>query len=204
MKLDLRGGTAYPRARELVQQFDIDATHFTGAGWSRGLNKQTHSSIAEAGRKTSVKMTGKPGHPHTKESRRKMSNSASIRSSNNGPVRTKWHEVFCPYLNKPVKVQGTWERDYALWLNSKDISWVKDHTITFPWKKNENDIVRTYHPDFLLVDSGVHIEIKGFMWKDEQRGVDDERKLRLVQEQNPSLKLSILMKAELVSMGVFS
>jgi len=202
MKLDLRGGSAYSIARDLIQKFNLDVSHFTGYAWGRGLTKETDSRIANSAIKSGNTLRGKYHRPHTKATRQKMSKSASDRSWRNGLVKTKWWDVFCPHLEKIVKVQGTWELKYAKWLNKLGILWVKDRKSAILWQKSPDDIVRHYHPDFVLVDSNEHIEIKGFMWKDETRGVDDALKLRLVQEQNPMLKLSILMKDELVSMGV--
>ena len=202
-KLGLRGGGSFRNLKELIKSFEIDTDHFLGRGWSKGKTKESHLSIAQAGSKTSKKLTGRTGRLHTKETRQKMSKSASERSSNNGLVKTKRYDVFCPYLNRTVKVQGTWERDYAIWLNENQIRWTKDWSISFSWKKSPEDIERSYHPDFLLVDSNTHIEIKGFMWKIESKNVDDALKLRLVQEQNPELQLQVLMKEDLVQLGVF-
>jgi hypothetical protein len=37
-----------------------------------------------------------------------MKISAKAGERNNGLIKTKYFEVYCPYINENVKVQGTW------------------------------------------------------------------------------------------------
>src|SRR5574343_451274 len=95
----------------------------------------------------------------------------------------KFYEIFCPYLDKIVKVQGRYELNYAIFLNKNGIKWEKSRHINF--KYQIDDIKRTYFPDFHLIDSDEFIEIKGhFPEKDQQ-------KMKAVIEQNTTTKFVI-------------
>lgn len=200
IKFGIRGGSGFAAIKRRIENSDIDTTHFTGMSWNRGLTKEQHPVIALQAKQTSIRMKGKPGHPHTVMSRQKISRSASGRSFGNN-ARVKWYEVLNPSTNCLVKVQGTWEKRYAEWLNVQNVKWERPET-TFGWRLSNENIEHTYHPDFYLPDLFTYIDIKGYMWKDERKQINDELKLRLVQEQNPNLKLTVLMKAELMLMGV--
>ena len=183
-----------------VAALNLDTSHFTGKGWCKGLTSETSESLRAGAEKTSVKLRGRPRRVLTKEHRQSISRSASERSFANN-TRVKWHEVLNPTSNLTIKVQGTWEKRYVEWLNSQNIKWERPRE-TFTWCCDENDIKHVYHPDFYLPETGVFVEIKGYMWKDASKKIDDELKLRLVQEQNPQMRLQVLMKDDLQKMGV--
>lgn len=164
------------------------------------MTAETNENVKRIGELLSKRMTGQPGHKPSKETRQKMSRSASERSFANN-ARVKWHEVFNPTTNIVVKVQGTWEKRYAEWLNAQGTKWERPQT-TFKWRRNGDDIEHTYHPDFYLPETDTYVDIKGYMWKDVNKNIDDELKLRLVREQNPTVKLEVLMKYDLRQMGV--
>lgn len=134
--------------------------------------------------------------------REAISRGCNDRSQTNGLIKTKWFNVFNPHLNQEVNVQGTWEKAYAEFLNESNQTWIRNRTTSFKWTKGEGDITHVYYPDFYLPEKDTYVEIKGFMWKSRDGRVDDELKLRLVQEQNPNLKLIILMKKDLIEMGI--
>lgn len=171
------------------------------APWNKGLTKETSKSIARSALNISIKLRGKPGHLHTLETRQKMSQSASERSFGNN-ARVSWYQV-ANTLGDVFNVQGTWEKRFAEWLNQQKIPWERPKT-TFSWRRNDDDILHAYHPDFFLPDTGSFVEIKGYMWKDKDKKIDDELKLQLVMQQNPNLVLIVLMKNDLQEMGVIS
>jgi rubredoxin len=144
-------------------------------GWSRGLTKETDSRI----KKYAESLKGKThlGHPHTQESRDKMSLSRCKyiqRSGGNVP----YYDVQCG--DQIVKVQGSWERRIAEKLNSMGIRWER-RVIRF-------DKIRRYTPDFFLIDLGVFLEVKGLLKK------NDIDKMSKALKDNPEIDLRMLWK----------
>ena len=193
--------------KEWVKNLGIDTSHFTGKGWSKGQTKETHPSIKKSsesfveGLKTGKFKPSFLGRKLTKEHKEAISKGHKESSNFNGLIKTKTYPVYSPYVGDIVTVQGTWEKKYAEWLNEKQIPWTKTRTIKFNWTDDQG-ITRISYPDFYLPETNEYIEIKGFMWKDEFRSLDDKRKMELVLEQNPDKKLTVLMKAELKVLGV--
>lgn len=120
------------------------------------------------------------GRHHTEETKRKISKSISV---NNHGGRCKWFEY------NGVNLQGTWELSIAKKLDSLNIKWLKT-------KKKEyichyiDDLnkIHSYNPDFFLIDYNCFLEIKGYWWG------KDKRKMELVIQQNPSVKIIIIEK----------
>lgn len=127
---------------------------------------------------------------HTSETKAKLSENSN--PTNHGFIKTKYYEVYCPYENKFIKVQGTWELLYAEWMNRKSIQWIKSRKIKLKYKLEHNDFQQTYYPDFYLPESNEFIEIKGFYWKSKDGRIDDRRKLDTVKKDNPNIKLTII------------
>lgn len=132
------------------------------------------------------------GKQHTKEYKEKMSSLNSGR--NNGYVKTKYYEVFCPFENKNVKVQGTWELKYATFLNDNKLNWIRSKSINLKYKLFNSDYWHTYYPDFYLPDTNEYIEIKGYWWKSNDGRIDDKRKMQMVKKYNPDKKITIITK----------
>ena len=84
--------------------------------WNKGLSKETDNRVANNALAVSISTKGRPGRPHTTESKRKISQKLSI---NNKGGRAKWYEV------AGQKVQGTWERNVALKFEELGIEWKK-------------------------------------------------------------------------------
>jgi hypothetical protein len=99
-------------------------------------------------------------------------------------------------LNKYLSVQGTYELKYAQYLNENDIKWSRGKNINLRYKRNEDDILRNYYPDFYLIDSNEYIEIKGY-YSDA-----DQKKMSLVKEQNAEKKIQILFDDDLEKLGI--
>lgn len=85
--------------------------------WNKGLTKLENESLKRAGEKISLLLGSFLGKHHSKETKQKISVKMSER--NNGIV--KYYEIFCPFENSNI-VQGTWERDFALYLNEYNIN----------------------------------------------------------------------------------
>lgn len=108
--------------------------------------------------------------------------------------RVKFYEIFCPYLKKNVKVQGTYELKYAKYLNDNNISWEKQRSLNFRY--SIDDIKRTYFPDFHLIETDEFIEIKGHFPE------KDKMKMEAVISQNIENKFIILQHDDLELLGI--
>ncbi len=156
-KIDLRGGGAIKSIRKRLHELQIDFSHFTGQTWNKGLTKEDHKSIARCGEHAKIRLTGSKGFPHSEETKRRLSESRTRYLESHHDHGIAWYDVICPNNNCTIKVQGTWERKFALWLNSHDIAWTRT-SLRF-----QNH--RTYTPDFYLVRENFYVEVKGF-WRD--------------------------------------
>tara|TARA_Y100001968_G_C19423444_1_gene753067 strand:- start:198 stop:860 length:663 start_codon:yes stop_codon:yes gene_type:complete len=72
-------------------------------------------------------------------------------------------------------VRGTWELFVAKELNKHKINWVRKIYLNYTLDDN---VTRTYTPDFYLPEQNLYIEIKGF-YSDK-----DKKKMKTVNEQN--------------------
>lgn len=200
-KLQLLGGGSRSSVKKRIESLNLDISHFTGKTWNKGKTKETHPSLKKAGETYKAKgYSTWLGRKHSLETRKKQSLSA--RSWNNGFIKTKWYKVLNPNTGLETQVQGTWELAFANWLNKNNIPWEKTREKSFSWQKNEEEMIRSYYPDFYLPAADLYIEIKGYMWKSKDSSFDDNVKLKLVKEQNPHIKLIVLMKEELKLLGV--
>lgn len=166
--------------------------------WNKGLNKHNNVFIKNGGEtlsnkiKNGERIPGFKNKKHTKETKEKIS--ASRSENNNGYIKCKYYEIFSPFMNKNVNVQGTWERDFAYFLNEKKINWIRDKKKSLKYKHHKDDYTHNYYPDFYLPDFDMYVEIKGFWFKSSDGKVDDKRKMKKVINQNKNLKIVIFEK----------
>lgn len=161
--------------------------------------KKLHPEYLEKARETFRKniASGKTiikGHPHSKETREKLSQKAT--GGKDGFVKTKYYKIFCPYTDEDVTVQGTWELKYCDYLNEQKTNWVRDRKNNLRFKYSENDIKRTYFPDLYLPDLDIYIEIKGYFSE------QDKLKMEKVKEYNEDKNIQILQKEDLEKLGI--
>lgn len=120
------------------------------------------------------------GKKHTKESKLKISESISV---NNHGGRCKWFEY------NGINLQGTWELAIAKKLDQFSISWIKTKEKRYILEYiDDNKKSHSYNPDFYLKDYNCFLEIKGYWWG------KDKRKMELVMQQNPNVKIKIIEK----------
>ena len=117
----------------------------------------------------------------TKSFRKKMSNIGGVRHN---AGRCKSITYLSPIAGK-VRLNGTWEYKYALWLDEQGIRWIRN--IKAFWYKFGCKI-RKYYPDFYLIESDEYTEVKGY----------ETEKDRAKWSQFPE-KLTILKKSNLIS-----
>ena len=197
-------GRSFEKFQSLNAHFSYCFIHRNGAAvvdrygesrkWNKGLTKETDPRIKSYAKTCSLKMKGKPGRPHTLESRQKLANSA--KEHNNGYVRTVWFDIFCPTMNTFVKVQGTWEKQFAEKLNELDIPWERGKSYKISYIKDSDKIVHNYHPDFYLPTIDTYVEIKGYWWKSKDGRVDDKKKMQNIVDQHPEFNILILDSIE--------
>lgn len=88
-----------------------------------------------------------------------------------------------------IKMRSSWEVAYAKYLDKQKIEWQYESK-TFDLGKT------TYTPDFYLPESDTYVEIKGY-WRD-----DAKKKFKLFQKKYYSMNIILLMKEELIKLGV--
>ena len=146
---------------------------YNGA-WNKGLTKETSDVTRKIALKCSISLKGKSGHPHTKESREKISlaRSKQIDTNHSGFPHVKWYKV--KNLNGiEYTVRGHWEENVALRLNELNILWSKNKWITY---QDSANVIHRYNPDFYIPDMNVYVEVKGY-YSDK-----DQRKMKCVLE----------------------
>lgn len=131
--------------------------------WNKGLSKETDQRVANNALAVSMSTKGKPGRPHTEESKRKISQKLSI---NNKGGRSKWYDV------AGQKVQGTWEKNVALKFEELGIKWKKLKTNKDTLEYVMDNKIRCYTPDFYLSTYNVYLEIKGHWWGRDKEKMD--------------------------------
>jgi hypothetical protein len=105
-------------------------------------------------------------------------------SKSNVSGRVKMYDVVDS--NGLTKVKGLWELKVANWLNDNNIKWT--NTIE-PYKYQYNNSWHLYFPDFLLLDSNILIEVKGYQ-------TDRD----LAKWQSVDKKLIVLKKKDMLSL----
>lgn len=128
---------------------------------------------------------GKPGNftgkRHTEKTKMILSEQRSL---NNKGGRSKWFEI------NGIKVQGTWEKSIAEILTERNIPWLKPRTKNHSLKYEMSGKIKTYTPDFYLINENLYLEVKGYWWG------NDKEKMRLVLDQNPHVDIRIIEKQE--------
>lgn len=70
------------------------------------------------------------GKKLSKEHKENLSKSA-WNNKGNGYAKVRYYKIHCPYLDKEISVQGTYELKYAQYLNKNKINWVRGKNISF-------------------------------------------------------------------------
>ena len=132
------------------------------------------------------------GKFHTNQTKEKISNKMYQRAQR-GWSHCKYFEVFNPTTNEIVKVQGTWQLKYAVYLNQNNISWIRSRKVNLKYRLHQDDYLHTYYPDFYLPEQDAYIEIKG-RYQQQQR-----IKMERVIQQNKDKTIKLVFKQELES-----
>lgn len=150
--------------------------------WNRGLTKDTDSRVLNNSINSKYALRFRKGKPHTIESKLKISIARSI---NNKGGRSKWYEV------DGRKVQGTYERDLALFFETKGICWIKPTTSNHSFTYEMDGKIKTYTPDFYLYENDQYVEVKGYWWG------NDRQKMNIIITNFPFVNIRIIERVEL-------
>lgn len=137
----------------------IEIVHLkTRNGWNKGLTKETDDRVKRNAEAVRLTMVGRPGRPHTEETKKKISISKLGNTFANKRVDRQ------NYFNG-VRMDSKWEVGVAIYLTEAQIE----------WKYNEKGFKlsdgRTYYPDFFIYENGNFnklIEVKGY-FRDENK-----------------------------------
>jgi hypothetical protein len=163
--------------------------------WNSGLTSDTDERLMKM-RKTIQKRNSTPGYQNPQKgskvknsTKEKISESRSkfLNERGNGGFKdVKWYKAVDSFGNE-CSLRGTWERDVAEWLTHQGIEWSRKYYI----KYLDENVNRTYSPDFFIPADNVIIEVKGY-YSDR-----DKRKMSLVKEQHPNISIKMMMKKEI-------
>jgi hypothetical protein len=111
---------------------------------------------------------GKPGTPHTEESKKLLSEKA--RASTHRRLLRSMRDYTC-VDGTVVKLDSSWEETLAIRLDNLGIQWIRPDTPTKWVDKNGNE--RNYFPDFYLLDYDVYLDPKNpYAYKSQQEKID--------------------------------
>ncbi len=124
---------------------------------------------------------GKPGKPHSEESKRLISEKA--RQSKHRRLRKNTQE-YCGVL-----MDSSWEVKLAVWLDERSIAWERPGPLTY-------DDNRSYFPDFYLPELDLYLDTKN----DYLIRIDSEKVGKAALQND--VEVIILSKSELTQLGV--
>lgn len=132
------------------------------------------------------------GTPRSKETRKKISQRLGLPT---GIVTGLW---YIKEDGSKIWMRSSWESKFADWLTSRGVSWKyesKIFPVTFFSNKYKEFREGTYRPDFFVENEGWY-EVKGW-WRD-----DAKPKFEAFKAQYPDEKITLLMKPELLALGI--
>lgn len=108
-------------------------------------------------------------------------------------ARTKWHD-YEDRLGRKLRLQGTWELAFAKWLDLKCFSFVAHKGCI--WYQDVKGDSRVYLPDFWVDEWKCYVDVKNdYLFS------RSHEKINSIQKTGVPLK--ILLKSDLIELGVF-
>lgn len=160
----------------------------------KGLTKETSELYSKVSAALKGRVGTFKGKHHTKESREKMSIIMSMLHEETGMggfSKCKYYKIK-NIRDEEFSVQGTWELAVAKWLNENNILWVRRVYLAYV---DYNGIKRHYCPDFVLLEEGRYIEVKGYFSE------KDRLKIASVEDQY-NIRIEVLQLKELQILGI--
>lgn len=148
--------------------------------WNSGLTKETSNVVRQYAETISKTRKGKPGKPHSEETRRKLSRIALEKGTGGQNCRKTFYY-------RGIALQSSYELAVAQSLDEHDIKWTRPPAL----KYDVGGKTRRYYPDFYLPEYDVYLDPKN-----DYLIVKDREKLELVCSQN-SVRIYALPKSEL-------
>jgi hypothetical protein len=170
--------------------------------WNKGLTAETDERVAKTQQSLRKRvdagefMKNRIGVPLKAATKEKLSEARSRflnESGNGGFKNVKWYKS-CDSFGNECSLRGTWERDVSLWLDRQGVLWTRKHYI----KYIDDNIRRTYSPDFFVPADNLIIEVKGY-YSDK-----DRKKMQLVKEQHPDLCIKLITKKEFKNLEILT
>jgi len=191
----LRHGNGSSHLEKIQKNFhEICESKRGKPSWNSGLTASTDERVAKS-RETLKKRVeageffqSRVGVPLKDSTKEKLSEARSrfLNERGNGGFKdVKWFKTIDSFGNE-CSLRGSWERDVAAWLDRQDIKWTRKFYV----KYLDENVNRTYSPDFFIPSDNAIIEVKGY-YSDK-----DKRKMQLVQEQHLNLIMKMIMKKE--------
>lgn len=159
------------RCKENPKRINCQCNNFNNCGripWNKGLTKESDKRIKNQAEK--YKQNYKDGKFKvwcdglTKETDKRVNNlSAKISDTvTNKSKDGNWHVSFSKsniHAYNGIKLHGTWELNFAKFLDSKNIKWERPNIqVEYIFEDQKH----YYTPDFYLVDFNIYIETKGY------------------------------------------
>jgi hypothetical protein len=109
--------------------------------------------------------------------------------------KCKWYDHIKPN-GDVIRLQGTWELAYAKYLDEQEITYLA-HKGAIWYTRSADNTKRVYLPDFHLLDTDVYLDIKNdYLLR------IDQQKFKDIRTCNPTLKLKIITKSELILLNI--
>jgi hypothetical protein len=183
-------------------------TKKTHPEWAKAIRKTTRERAINSGDKNPMKRPDVA--KKMSETRRKnVTSDPEYRKNLSEKMKQRWREG--RYENVSVgrckwftvrkkdgtvcKVQGTWEKKYAQYLDENDVAF-KSHRGRLSYIDRDGNR-RSYFPDFYLIDLDEFVEIKSAYHL--SLGGD---KLERVQSQNHDIVIRLMMRQDLRDLGI--
>ena len=154
--------------------------------WNTGLTKETDIRVRKLGEKISQIQLGKPGHPHTEETKKQLSTLA-IKNELGGHTSKK-QLYFKAKDGRVVYLQSSYEIKVATELDANDIKWERPNYL---WWVDTAGIKHRYYADFYLNDYNIFLDPKNYYLQ-----IKDKVKMQSVEVQN-NIKIIVLSENEL-------
>jgi len=161
-----------------------------GVSIGKGGFKKGHTVSLHTKDKLKKALVGKP---KSIEHKAKLSLAMSGSNNPNFGKKAKINGKRCFWKchdGSVVSLRSRWEAAYAEYLDRNNIKWLYEHR-TFILHNG-----RAYTPDFFLMDTNEWVEIKGWLRE------EHKEKMNSFKEQYPKEKLTLLMKPDLISLGL--
>lgn len=163
------------------------------SAWNKGLTKDNDKRIQKQidtfnkrFKSGEIKIQGHKHSIETKELLSKKRSEYLASAENSGGFKdVGWYKI-SNIKNEEYIVRGLWEYNVAIKLNELNILWIRNQYLNYFINDNDNDVKKTYNPDFYLPEIDEYIEVKGYFSE------KDKVKMDAVIDQNSNIKIRFM------------